>query len=480
MLTFGAVRLLDLVKPFLPILPEVEAPYQKVQYDEKLLWLGTVGILYYILNELPLFGVKAAATTADPLFWLRPVLASTKGTLTELGLLPIITSGFILQLLGGNHLIDVNFDLSSDRELFQSAQKLLAFFLALAQAFAIVFSGAYGTTADLGTSGVFWLVLQIFGGSAMLILLAEVLEKGYGFGSGVSFYTTLHVCQLVFWRALSFSWETIGSGRGAELVGAFTSFGHMIWTRNFKTALLESFYRSHLPNLFEIYGYVITFGLVVYLLNLRLDIPVKSSKVKSPASVYPIRLLYTGGLPVYIIALITANIFIFSVALYSLFPNNLLVQLLGTWQAGADTPQLFAVSGLSYYLQPPFTIKEALWDPIKSIFYALFVVITCTVFARNWTDISGYSSKDIAKSFKSQGIIILGHRDNSSSKELKRIIPVAAAIGGAIAGAIIVAFDLLGTSGIGATILVGATAIYGFFEILVQENGGYPSLAGLL
>jgi hypothetical protein len=28
------VRLLDLVKPFLPILPEIEAPYQKVRWNK--------------------------------------------------------------------------------------------------------------------------------------------------------------------------------------------------------------------------------------------------------------------------------------------------------------------------------------------------------------------------------------------------------------------------------------------------------------
>jgi protein transport protein SEC61 subunit alpha len=41
----------------------------------------------------------------------------------ELGIQPIVTSGMIIQMLAGSQLIDVNLDLKSDRELFQTAQK---------------------------------------------------------------------------------------------------------------------------------------------------------------------------------------------------------------------------------------------------------------------------------------------------------------------------------------------------------------------
>ena len=45
-----------------------------------------------------------------------------KGTLLELGLLPIITSAFIWQIAAGLRLINVNFKLRIDRELFQTGQ----------------------------------------------------------------------------------------------------------------------------------------------------------------------------------------------------------------------------------------------------------------------------------------------------------------------------------------------------------------------
>lgn len=54
-----------------------------------------------------------------------------------------------------------------------------------------------------------------------------------------------------------------------------------------------------------------------------------------------------------------------------------------------------------------------------------------------------------------------GHREGSMYKELKRVIPTAAAFGGAILGLLSVAADLLGAIGSGTGILMAVTIIYG-------------------
>jgi len=59
----------------------------------------------------------------DPLMWMRLILASNRGTLMELGITPIITSGMIIQLLQGAGLLEVDFSLKEDRALFSAAQK---------------------------------------------------------------------------------------------------------------------------------------------------------------------------------------------------------------------------------------------------------------------------------------------------------------------------------------------------------------------
>lgn len=50
-------------------------------------------------------------------------MASNRGTLMELGITPIITSGMIMQLLAGANLVEVDFSLKEDRALFSGAQK---------------------------------------------------------------------------------------------------------------------------------------------------------------------------------------------------------------------------------------------------------------------------------------------------------------------------------------------------------------------
>ena len=64
-----------------------------------------------------------SSDSADPLYWMRVILASNRGTLMELGISPIITSGMIMQLLAGANLIEVDFSLKEDRALFGGAQK---------------------------------------------------------------------------------------------------------------------------------------------------------------------------------------------------------------------------------------------------------------------------------------------------------------------------------------------------------------------
>jgi hypothetical protein len=53
-----------------------------------------------------------------------------------------------------------------------------------------------------------------------------------------------------------------------------------------------------------------------------------------------------------------------------------------------------------------------------------------------------------------------GHREGLMYKELKRVIPTAAAFGGAILGLLSVAADLMGAIGSGTGILMAVTIIY--------------------
>jgi protein transport protein SEC61 subunit alpha len=80
------------------------------------------------MSQVPLYGIMSS-DSSDPLYWMRVILASNRGTLMELGITPIVTSGMIMQLLSGANIIEVDYSLKEDRALFSGAQKRRFFYL---------------------------------------------------------------------------------------------------------------------------------------------------------------------------------------------------------------------------------------------------------------------------------------------------------------------------------------------------------------
>ncbi|KAL5096509.1 hypothetical protein RYX36_000836, partial [Vicia faba] len=66
---------------------------------------------------LPLYGIHST-TGADPFYWMRVILASNCGTVMELGITPIVTSGLVMQLLAGSKIIEVDNNVREDKALF--------------------------------------------------------------------------------------------------------------------------------------------------------------------------------------------------------------------------------------------------------------------------------------------------------------------------------------------------------------------------
>jgi len=85
------------------------------------------------------------------------------------------------------------------------------------------------------------------------------------------------------------------------------------------------------------------------------------------------------------------------------------------------------------------------------------MVVACAVFSKTWIEVSGSSPRDVAKQLKEQGLVMAGHREQSMYKELKRVIPTAAAFGGAVIGLLSVISDLMGALGSGTGILLAVT-----------------------
>merc|ERR1719269_313085 len=141
--------------------------------------------------------------SADPFYWMRVILASNRGTLMELGISPIVTSGMVMQLLAGAKLIEVDQSLKEDRILFSGAQKLAGMLITIGEAVAYVLSGMYGEIAELGAGNAILIIMQLFIAGVIVIILDELLQKGYGLGSGISLFIATNICETIVWKAFS-------------------------------------------------------------------------------------------------------------------------------------------------------------------------------------------------------------------------------------------------------------------------------------
>lgn len=410
------------------------------------------------MSQVPLYGIMSS-DSSDPLYWMRVILASNRGTLMELGITPIVTSGMIMQLLSGANIIEVDYSLKEDRALFSGAQKLFAMIIAFGHATVSVLTGLYGSPKEIGAGVCLLLIIQLVVASLITMLLDELLQKGYGLGSGINLFIATNICETIFWKALSPT--TVNTGRGDEFEGALIALFHLLATRKDKTrALKEAFYRGNLPNVMSLLSTALVFAIVIYLQGFRVELPVKSNRMRGQRGTYPIKLFYTSNMPIMLQSTMTSNIFMISQMLYNRFPENLLVKILGVWKPYEGSSQLFATNGIAYYLSAPHSLTDALLDPFHTVIYVTIMLTGCALLSKTWIEVSGSSPRDVAKQLKDQQMTIAGYRDTSMYKELKRVIPVAASFGGACLGAVSVLADMLGAIGSGTGILLCVTIIF--------------------
>jgi len=467
-------KILEYLQPFCSFLPEVSKPERKIQFREKVLWTAITLFIFLVCCQIPLFGIMSSES-ADPFYWLRVIMASNRGTLMELGISPIVTSGLIMQLLAGTKIIEVG-DSVKDRALFNGAQKLFGMLITVCQAIVYVVTGMYGEPSDLGMGICLLIIIQLLCSGLIVLLLDELLQKGYGLGSGISLFIATNICETIVWKA--FSPATINTGKGTEFEGAVIALFHLLATRTDKVrGLREAFYRQNLPNLMNLMATVAVFLIVIYFQGFRVDLPIKSARYRGQYSSYPIKLFYTSNIPIILQSALVSNIYFLSQILSSKFAGNVFVNLIGTWAESGY--QRYPIGGLCYYLSPPETIGHIITDPIHAIIYIIFMLGSCAFLSKTWIDVSGSSAKDVARQLRDQQMLMRGHREKSMVHELNRYIPTAAAFGGLCIGALSVLADFLGAIGSGTGILLAVTIIYQYFEIFVKEQsemGGMSTL----
>lgn len=177
------------------------------------------------------------------------------------------------------------------------------------------------------------LFTQLLCAGLVVLLLDELLQKGYGLGSGISLFIATNICETIVWK--SFSPATINTGRGTEFEGAIIALFHLLATRSDKIrGLREAFYRQNLPNLMNLISTVLVFAVVIYFQvgpahvhyivcwlfwshphspqGFRVDLPIKSARNRGQYSTYPIKLFYTSNIPIILQSALVSNLYVIS------------------------------------------------------------------------------------------------------------------------------------------------------------------------
>ena len=469
------VRFIELFKPFTKYFFEIAPPKKRVNFNEKLMWTALALIVYFIMGQIPLYGLGKEGA-ADPFGALRVIFASHRGTLVELGIGPIVTAGLILQILSGSKMIDVDMTNPQDRALFTSASKILAVVMTFFEALAYLIGGVYG---KLGVETQFIILIQLLAAGVVIIMLDELLQKGWGFGSGISLFIAAGVAQTIWWDSVA----PLGPMSDGRFYGALIAFGQAL---RGGARLTEAVYRSEgLPDMVAFATTVIVFLVIIYLNGLRVEIPVSYARYRGFRGKYPIKLLYVSNIPVIFAAALFGNIYFISQILWSKYNQsgaNFWLNLLGTFELKGN--QYSPKGGLVYYVVSPHGLANVISDPLRALMYTVLLVLACLFFATTWVQVGGMDARSVAKQLLDSGMQIEGFRRSYTPIQqlLSRYIPTVTVLGGVIVGLIAASADFLGAFGSGTGILLTVGILEQYYQILARERLSemYPAIGALL
>ena len=147
---------MDLLQELLPLFmrwtPEVVPPNNaKLTLRQRAITTASILLIYLLMCQIPLYG--AFGRSNDPFFQQRLILGSVKGTIMELGISPLLTSGLVAQLLSSTNLLPSRLytagsssgskNEESRRQQERRLQKTMGILVCFGQAVAYVWSGQY-------------------------------------------------------------------------------------------------------------------------------------------------------------------------------------------------------------------------------------------------------------------------------------------------------------------------------------------------
>lgn len=447
---------LEFIRPLIKYIPEVEIPKKAVPFKEKLMWTSLALLLFFIMGNIYPYGVTTESLQKHIQNFeaMTMIFASSIGSLTSVGIGPIVTSSIILQLLVGADIIDIDMKKPEGKALFQGTQKILTIILAFFESSALVVA----TNMVEGTGLIVFTVLQIAMGSILLMYLDEVVSK-WGIGSGISLFIAGGVSQSIITGSFNFLKPVAGIG----YAGIIPQFISQLMVGNFSWILL-----------FPIGATIIVFLTVVYCEAMRIEIPLSYGGIRGVGGRIPLRFFYISNIPVILAAALLANINMWTRVVGVDISSTASVESMSTWQYIVYTVGRYITLGDLYKILSPDN-WHMLADSavlLHMLVYTLFFCGLCVLFGQFWVQTTGLDSESMAKQINEGGMHRPGFRPDKRiiKNMLGKYIPQLTVISSVAVGLLAVGADFMGALGSGTGILLTVGIIYRLYEELKKEQ----------
>jgi preprotein translocase subunit SecY len=472
--------------PLLNRLPAVSRPEGHIHFKKKMGWTIGILVLYFILANIPLFGLDKSSIDLFELY--RAFFAGASGSLMVLGIGPIVTASIVLQLLVGANVIRMDLSDPHQQAIFQGLQKLMVFVMIALEALPQIL-GRYirpdlGLAAHLGVDAsliTLFLFIQICIGGILILYMDEIVSK-WGIGSGVGLFIIAGVSQQIVTGV--FNWKLDETGFPIGLIPKWIyiaspssniGLDYLLTGDGILFLLVKG-------GILALLSTVIIYLMVVYVESTRIEIPLAHAAVRGARGRFPVKLIYASVLPMILVRALQANI-----QMMGLILSSRGITIFGEFKQ--STP----VNGLMYYLAPihspndwmPSLVSShftslgvaapAVWQIVLRILTDAFMLIVGgIVFAIFWIETTGMGAKNVAEKIQRSGMQIPGYRRSTGTLErvMQRYIPKVTVIGGAFIGALTLIASLLGTlGGAGGTgLLLTVSIMYRLYEDIASQQ----------
>ncbi len=438
--------------------PEVARPTQKrLSFKEKMKWTGIVLLLFFALGLTPLVGLGKNALSHFEL--ISVILGAQLGSITSLGVGPIVTASIVLQLLNGSGLVKFDLTTKQGKQRFQGVQKLLILFLIIFESAIYVFMGGLAPAQEFAGTGLFFqlellLIFQMTIGGLLIVFMDDLVQK-WGFGSGVSLFIAANVSQSLFLRLFS----PLALQDSEFATGAIPALFQ---------SLAAGMPDNALSLLAAIGSTVFVFVIAVYAQSMKVEIPLSFGRVRGHGIRWPLSFIYTSVMPVIMVSALLANIQLWARLLQSWGHP-----ILGT--IDANSPSSGIVSWLSApnnlvvnAAQGGLTVTMAL----QGLVYLLLMIAGCVLFSWFWMQTSGMDARSQAKQMMSSGLQIPGFRKDERVLErlLERYIGPLTIMGGIAIGLLAGIADISGSLTGGTSLMLAVMIIYRFYEDITRHH----------